>query len=485
MRNKSEIGLYASVTLSIKREIAMIDVSRKPDPPRILIIDDDDGVNRVLSGLLSGEVSVSATTSVKNGLEIARKTSPFLAIIDLRMPEASGIEVLKEIKKINPDIKVMIMSAYGEVSSVVEIFKEGAIDFLAKPFNFKSLLENVRRLARSTTLDQQSREAQAKEIVGESPAMKEMWDLVKRIAPTDVPLFLQGETGTGKELFAKAIHDRSLRSNGPFVPVDCSALPESLIESELFGYEKGAFTGAGASKQGLLESADMGTLFLDEIGNLPLHVQAKLLRVIQDHKIIRLGAKGYEPIPLNMRIIAATNADLEEASRRGAFRSDLYSRLNVPALTLPPLRDRHGDIPLLANYVLAKCNQEFHRTLRITDEAMNLLNEYPWPGNIRELENVIKSACLISNDAIHPSHLTRIIVEKKRVGADSPAVHYDNFMDIKVLKNVAAEEAEREAILQIIKDSPFITKGRLAQILKVDPKTLRSKLKRYGFDALH
>ena len=463
----------------------MIDVSRKPDLPRILIIDDDDSVNRVLSGILSDEFSVSATTSVKSGLEIARQTSPFLAMIDLRMPEASGIEVLKKVKKINPDIKVMIMSAYGEVSSVVEIFKEGAIDFLAKPFNFKSLLENVRRLARSTTLDQQSREAQAKEIVGESPAMKEMWDLVKRIAPTDVPLLLQGETGTGKELFAKAIHDRSLRSSGPFVPVDCSALPESLIESELFGYEKGAFTGAAAPKQGLFESADMGTLFLDEINNLPLHIQAKLLRVIQDHKIVRLGAKGYEPIPLNMRIIAATNTDLEDASRSGDFRSDLYYRLNVAALTLPPLRDRHGDIPLLANYFLARCNQEFHRTLRITDEAMNLLNEYPWPGNIRELENVIKSACLISNDAIHPSHLTRIIVEKKRVGADSPAVHYDNFMDIKVLKNVAAEEAEREAILQIIKDSPFITKGRLAQILKVDPKTLRSKLKRYGFDTFH
>ncbi len=463
----------------------MIDVSRKPDLPRILIIDDDDGVNRVLAGLLSDEFSVSATTSVKNGLEIARKTSPFLAMIDLRMPEASGIEVLKEIKKIDPDIKVMIMSAYGEVSSVVEIFKEGAIDFLAKPFNFKNLLENIRRLSRATTLDQQSRETEAKEIVGESQAITEVWDLVKRMAPTDVPLFLQGETGTGKELFAKAIHDRSLRSNGPFVPVDCSALPESLIESELFGYEKGAFTGAGASKQGLLESADMGTLFLDEIGNLPLHVQAKLLRVIQDHKIIRLGAKGYEPIPLNMRIIAATNADLEEASRRGAFRSDLYYRLNVAAITLPPLRDRHGDVPLLANYFLEKCNQEFHRVLRITDEAMNLLNDYPWPGNIRELENAIKSTCLISNDAIHPAHLTKIITEKKRVGIDSLMSPYDNFTDIKTLKNVAAEEAEREAILQIIKDSPFITKGRLAQILNVDPKTLRAKLKRYGFDALH
>lgn len=470
----------------------MIDISRKPDLPRILIIDDDDGVTRVLSGLLGDEFSVSATTSVKDGLEIARKTTPFLAMIDLRMPEASGIEVLKEIKKINPDIKVMIMSAYGEVSSVVEIFKEGAIDFLAKPFNFKSLIENVRRLARAATLDQQSQGTEAKEIIGESQAITEVWDLVKRIAPTDVPLFLQGETGTGKELFAKAIHDRSLRSNGPFVPVDSSALPESLIESELFGYEKGAFTGAGASKQGLLESADMGTLFLDEIGNLPLHVQAKLLRVIQDHKIIRLGAKGYEPIPLNLRIIAATNADLEEASRRGSFRSDLYYRLNVAAITLPPLRDRHGDVPLLANYFLAKCNQEFHGNIRITDEAMNLLNDYPWPGNIRELENVIKSACLISNDAIHPAHLTKIIAEKKRVGADSPnsppnspIVQDDNFTDIKTLKNIAAEEVEREAILQIIKDSPFITKGRLAQILKIDPKTLRAKLKRYGFDTLH
>lgn len=473
----------------------MIAVTRKPEPPRILIIDDDDGVNRILSGLLGDEFSVSATTSVKNGLEIARKTSPFLAMIDLRMPEASGITVLKEVKKINPDIKVIIMSAYGEVSSVVEIFKEGAIDFLAKPFNFKSLLENVRRLARATTIDQQSQGTEAKEIIGESQAITEVWDLVKRIAPTDVPLLLQGETGTGKELFAKAIHNRSLRGNGPFVPVDSSALPESLIESELFGYEKGAFTGAGASKQGLLESADRGTLFLDEIGNLPLHVQAKLLRVIQDHKIIRLGAKGYEPIPLDLRIIAATNADLEVASQRGTFRSDLYYRLNVAAITLPPLRDRHGDIPLLANYFLAKCNQEFHKALRITDEAMNVLNGYPWPGNIRELENVIKSASLmslISNDAIHPAHLTKIITEKRRVVADSPnsppnspIVQYDNFTDIKTLKNIAAEEAEREAILKIIKDSPFITKGRLAEILKVDPKTLRTKLKRYGFDALH
>src|SRR3990170_1303617 len=463
----------------------MIDVSRKPDLPRILIIDDDDSVNRVLSGILSDEFSVSATTSVKSGLEIARQTSPFLAMIDLRMPEASGIEVLKKVKKINPDIKVMIMSAYGEVSSVVEIFKEGAIDFVAKPFNFKGLLENVRRLARATTLDQQSREAQAKEIVGESPAMKEMWDLVKRIAPTDVPLLLQGETGTGKELFAKAIHDRSRRSSGPFVPVDCSALPESLIESELFGYEKGAFTGAAAPKQGLFESADMGTLFLDEINNLPLHIQAKLLRVIQDHKIVRLGAKGYEPIPLNMRIIAATNTDLEDASRSGDFRSDLYYRLNVAALTLPPLRDRHGDIPLLANYVLAKCNQEFHRTLRITDEAMNLLNDYQWPGNIRELENVIKSAYLISDEQILPSHLPKIIDARMKPGIESNVIYSDDFLDIKSLKSVAAEDAEREVILNIMKNNPFLTKGRLAQILKIDPKTLRTKLKKFGLDSMH
>src|SRR3972149_4549814 len=348
----------------------MVETVKDPKRPNILIIDDDKQINSVLSQILCDEFNVYATDSVIEGLEIARRISPFLAMIDLRMPEASGIQVLKEMRIINPDIRVMIMSAYGEVKSVVEIFKEGAIDFLAKPFNFNDLLDNIRRLASVAALEQP--------------------DLVNSTK------IIRGNPGY-------------IRGVGPFIPVDCSALPESLIESELFGYEKGAFTGAHASKKGLFESADSGTLFIDEIGNLPLHIQSKLLRIIQDHKVIRLGAKGYEPVSLSMRVIAATNADLKEESEKGGFRLDLYYRLNVATITLPPLRDRHGDIPLLANYFLAKCNQEFHRTTGITDEAMNLLNDYQWPGNIRELENVIKSAYLISDEQILPSHLPKII----------------------------------------------------------------------------
>ncbi len=462
----------------------MVETVKDPKRPNILIIDDDKQINSVLSQILSDEFNVYATDSVMEGLEIARRISPFLAMIDLRMPEASGIQVLKEIRTINPDIRVMIMSAYGEVKSVVEIFKEGAIDFLAKPFNFNDLLDNIRRLASVAALEQPDF-LNSREIIGDSQAIREVWALVKRFAPSEIPLLIQGETGTGKELFARAIHDLSLRCDGPFIPVDCSALPESLIESELFGYEKGAFTGAHASKKGLFESADSGTLFIDEIGNLPLHIQSKLLRIIQDHKVIRLGAKGYEPVSLSMRVIAATNADLKEESEKGGFRLDLYYRLNVATITLPPLRDRHGDIQLLANYFLAKCNQEFHRTTGITDEAMNLLNDYQWPGNIRELENVIKSAYLISDEQILPSHLPKIIDTRMKPGIESNVIYSDDFLDIKSLKNVAAEEAEREVILNIMKNNPFITKGRLAQILKIDPKTLRTKLKKLGLDSLH
>ncbi|HAS17342.1 MAG TPA: hypothetical protein DCR39_05500, partial [Nitrospiraceae bacterium] len=248
--------------------------------PHVLIIDDDKGINRVLSQILSDDFSVIATTSGKDGIEMAKELSPFLAMVDLRMPETDGLHVLREIKKSKPEISVIMMSAYGEVASVVEAFREGAADFLTKPFDFRCLLENVRKLATQTNIEEEeSQYPHAKDIIGNSRIMKHVWNLIKRFSPTDIPILLQGETGTGKELFAKVIHSLSVRSNGPFVPVDCSAIPESLIESELFGYEKGAFTGASTRKEGLFESANMGTLFLDEIGNLPLSIQAKLLRV--------------------------------------------------------------------------------------------------------------------------------------------------------------------------------------------------------------
>ena len=452
--------------------------------PHVLIIDDDKGINRVLSQILSDDFSVIATTSGKDGIEMAKELSPFLAMVDLRMPETDGLHVLREIKKSKPEISVIMMSAYGEVASVVEAFREGAADFLTKPFDFRCLLENVRKLATQSNIEEdESQHQHAKDIIGNSRIMKHVWNLIKRFSPTDIPILLQGETGTGKELFAKVIHSLSVRSNGPFVPVDCSAIPESLIESELFGYEKGAFTGASTRKEGLFESANMGTLFLDEIGNLPLSIQAKLLRVVQDHRIMRLGAKGYEPIPLNLRVVAATNIDLKEASDKGSFRLDLFYRISVAAITLPPLRERHGDIPVLAKHFLEKCNIEFHRDIRITDEAMNILGRYQWPGNIRELENVIKSAFLITNDFIRPNHLNKIIAEDENPSTDvNDIISYDDLTDIKNLKNHAVHEAEREAILRIMKEHPFINKLQLAKLLKVDPKTLRSKLKKYGFD---
>lgn len=449
--------------------------------PHILIIDDNRSVNRALSLVLQNDFHVSVTTSAKEGLEIARESHPFLAMVDLKMPEVSGIAVLKEFKRVEPETKVIIMTAYGEIGVVVEAFKEGAVDFLTKPFDNRTLLENVRKLAALTTTAEESLQPGIKDIVGESPAMKYVWELVRRFAPPDIPVLLQGETGTGKELFAKLIHSMSLRSTGPFVPVDCSALPASLIESELFGYEKGAFTGAMNRKEGLFESANMGTLFLDEIGNLPLPIQAKLLRVTQDHSIIHLGSKGYEPIPLDIRIIAATNIDLKEASQRGEFRQDLYYRISAAMIRLPPLRERQGDIPGLVSHFLEQCNREFHKSGGITEDAMSLLNKYHWPGNIRELENVVRSAFLISDDVIRPCHLSRILIEKAVIAANFMNPD-DSSLDIKTLRNAAAEEVERQAILQIMKTNPFINKTELAKLLRFDPKTLRNRLKKYGFN---
>jgi len=452
--------------------------------PHILIIDDDRSVNRALSLVLSKDFQTITTASAKEGLELAREDSPFLAMVDLKMQDANGIEVLKELKRIDEEIKVMIMTAYGEVKTVIEAFKLGAVDFLTKPFDNKILLDNVRRLAALTSFDTNIFSIGLKEVViGESSAMKFVWHLAERFAPSDIPILLQGETGTGKELFAKVIHSMSLRSSGPFVAIDCSTLPASLIESELFGYEKGAFTGAVNSKEGLLESANGGTLFLDEIGNLPMSIQAKLLRVTQEHSIMHLGSRGYDPIPLNIRIIAATNVDLVDAFQKGLFRQDLYYRISVATIRLPPLRERDGDIPMLVHYFLEKCNREYNKSIAVTDEAMAFLVSYHWPGNIREMENVVRSSFIIADDCIRPCHLSispdkHIISEFS--GTEFNSVLNSDPMDIKSIKNIAAEGAERQAILQIITKYPFISKTDIARLLKIDPKTLRSRLKRYG-----
>lgn len=444
-----------------------------------MIIDDDSDINTALFLALHKDFHVITTTSAKEGLEIAKRNPPFLAIVDLKMPEMNGIDVLKELKRVEPDIAVMVMSGYSDINAVIEAFKCGARDFLIKPFGKEVLLENVRQLCNLISCQKKSFQQQAKEIIGESPAIKHVWDLIERFAPSDMTILLQGETGTGKELFARAIHQMSLRSKGPFVPVDCSAYPETLLESELFGYEKGAFTGANRKRKGLFESANNGTLFLDEIGNLPPSFQAKLLRVIQDRNIMRLGANGYDPTYINVRIIAATNIDLNEASNRGSFRSDLYYRISAATIRLPSLRERHDDIPRLVNYFLTKFSMEFQKPVEITAEALGLLNGYPWPGNIRELENVIRSACFISDHYIQPCHLPGEMIERK---ATELKESYCNSMDIKTLRD-AAEEAERQAILQILKNKPFINKTELARLMKIDPKTLRSRLRRYGFNS--
>ncbi|MBE0478701.1 sigma-54-dependent Fis family transcriptional regulator [Candidatus Aerophobetes bacterium] len=370
--------------------------------PTILVIDDELLVHKVILRLLKPEFSVEKALCGQEGLKKIELMTPDLILLDLRMPKMSGMSVLKKVVGKNEDIPVIILTAYGNVSSAVEAIKLGAADYIEKPFDnqkLKRMLEKLleRKKNIQTVADEMG-------IVGKSPQVQKAWELVKKFGPTDIPILLQGETGTGKELFSRAVHFLSKRHREAFVPVDCSSLPESLIESELFGYKKGAFTDADKDKAGRLDCAHGGTLFLDEIGNLPTKDQIKLLRVLQEKQYIPLGAK--EAKSLDVRVVSASNANLKEAIERGNFREDLYYRISGVVIELPCLREREGDVETLTRYFVEKYGRKYNKpNVEISDEATHLLCSYGWPGNVRELEYVIARAAVLSDKVIFPSHL--------------------------------------------------------------------------------
>jgi len=346
-----------------------------------------------------------------------------LVLLDVLLPGIDGLQTLRRIKALRPSMAVIMMTGHETVKTAVEAMKLGAYDYLPKPLTPDRLGQSIQQALqvqaclRQAERDRQALEASTpppasrhstsvapEEMVGEHLSMVAIFDLVRRISPQEITVLIRGESGTGKELIARAIHVLSLRKDKPFVPVDCASLPESLFESELFGYERGAFTGADAPKEGRFEQAEGGTLFLDEIGNLSLAAQAKLLRVLQEREITRLG--GRRAIPIDVRILAATNQDLENLMERQLFREDLFHRLNVFSIALPPLRHRGEDVKLLSRFFLDRFNQELGKRVRgISDEAMQLLSGYSWPGNVRELENTLKSALLLAEEEIFPEHL--------------------------------------------------------------------------------
>jgi DNA-binding NtrC family response regulator len=442
--------------------------------PKILVIDDEPQTGMIFSRILTDVgCQVFSEATGEDGLERLKRNPVDLVFLDFRLPGIDGLEVLRRLHLRLPQIPVVVMTAYQEVSSAVECMKLGAVDYLIKPLQSDHLKEIVRHalhIKNAKTLPT-GIALPPEELIGQSAALVNVRRFIGKVAPTDLTVLLLGESGTGKEIVARLIHEASLRREGPFVPVDCAAIPEALIESELFGYEKGAFTGADEAKPGRFELAGGGTLFLDEIGNLPAMVQAKLLRVLQDMVVERLG--GTRALKANVRIIAATNKDLEAAVREGTFREDLYHRLKVFPIELPPLRNRLEDMDRLVGYFLARDNKEFGKSVKgINSEVKLLLLGYRWPGNVRELANVLRSATLLAETTIEPEHLPPSLRFSKTRPVNSPAPARE-----AVLRDVV-KRVEKEHILKTLNETGW-NRAEAARVLGVDYKTLYNKIKEH------
>lgn len=459
---------------------------------RILIVDDEPEFRGLLAKYLQrqGYRTQEAATGTE-AIEIALANAPGLILLDLNLPDLNGLVVLERILERQPSAQVVMVTGAGEISIAVEAMKLGAADFISKPPDLPKLKATIESILGSK--QQVETDFHSQSILGNSPQMAEVWEQISRYARPEVSVLLSGESGTGKELFARAIHERSKRAAGPFVALDCATLPDTLVESALFGHEKGAFTGAIEKKTGQFEIADGGTIFLDEIGNLPLHFQAKLLRVVQERTINRLG--GNKTIAVDVRIISATNLDLMQAIRKGGFREDLFYRLGEVSIHLPPLRERGNDIEILIRHFIDESNRRFGRSVRgISDEALSLLRDYRWPGNVRELRNVIKFSLLAADDFIGVDHLPEHLKQNAAAPAQAPAAgtqireaarsHVDRGLaeGRLYLKEVAArssEEAEK-AILEELLSRRRFSRTELCALLDIDPKTLRAKLMKYG-----
>ncbi|GAB6093884.1 sigma-54 dependent transcriptional regulator [Desulfatiferula olefinivorans] len=373
---------------------------------KVLIIDDDDNLRASFERLLAHEgYQVTTAPSAETGIRMLAEDVPDLVVLDMQMPGMNGLEAFGVIHKMQPKLPVIIMTAYGTTETAIETIKQGAFDYILKPFDIPSLLTVIaqavdagRFMRRPVTLDDgqdSGYSSEGESIVGRSRTMQDVYKTIGRVAASDATVLIRGESGTGKELAARAIYQHSTRSDKPFTVINCVAIPETLLESELFGYEKGAFTGATTRKIGKIEQANGGTVFLDEIGDMPAGLQSKILRLLQEKSIERIG--GRETIPVDVRIIAATNRDLEKAMEEGLFREDIYFRLKVVTVQLPPLREREGDIPLLARYFLTRYARESGVVSPgFTDEALVSLSAYPWPGNVRELSNVIRKILIFN-----------------------------------------------------------------------------------------
>jgi two-component system, NtrC family, response regulator AtoC len=454
------------------------------DTPRtVLIVDDERDMLSNCTRILRrcGYECLTADTS-ETGLALVHSARPDVVLVDLRMPGKSGIDIVKAVKARHPDIEVVLMTAYATIETAVDAIKQGAFDYLPKPFTADQLQAVIQRTLRQKqlTVDRLSSRVgvvrrDSGDMIGMSDAMVALRESIRRIAATEATVLITGESGTGKELVARSLHQYSRRSTLAFVPVDCAALPESLLESELFGHEKGAFTGASISRPGLFELAHTGTLFLDEVAELPLPLQAKLLRVLEARQLRRLG--GRQLISINVRLIAATNRDLGKALETGAFREDLFYRLNVIPIHVPPLRERRGDIPLLAAHFMRDGSSETSAQPRgFASEAIALLERYGWPGNVRELKNAVERARALANrEFIQPEDLPREVrLPGAEVTTRMPTMH-----SFKAAKREIVTEFEERSLRQLMERTGWNI-SQAARASGVHRKTIERKLKRYN-----
>lgn len=442
---------------------------------KILVVDDEPLIRDLLRDILREEgYEVSVAKEGLSALKKVKREETDLVITDVKMPGLDGIKLLKEIKKVSPSTPVIVITAYGTIENAVEAMKKGAYDYITKPITPDQIKLVLQKISRHKNLLRENRYLRAEvnqkynfeELVGESPGMREVYSMIDKVAKTKATVLIQGESGTGKELVARAIHFRSPRREGPFIKLNCAALSEDLLESELFGHEKGAFTGAVSRREGRFELADKGTLLLDEISETSFSFQTKLLRVLQEGEFERVG--GTRTLKVDVRIIATTNRNLKKLVEEGKFRDDLYYRLNVLPVYLPPLRERREDIPLLTLHFLKKYSRRNGLRLKsISKECLQMLKEYYWPGNVRELENVIERMVVMNEkEALLPQDFAFLNLSSQNLNLSFP-------------ENLTLEEMEKKLIIETLRRTGG-NRTKTAKILNISVRTIRNKLKKYN-----
>ncbi len=435
------------------------------EKPRLLLVEDDDGVRTTVTTFLECEgYAIDPVSSTAQALEKLAGGDYDIVISDIYIDKQTGLDVLKAARERDPDCAVILMTARGTMETVMQATRGGAFDYIAKPFDLDRLLDAVKRAEAARIVEEQPEEEEPieTEMVGSAPCMVEVYKKISLVAPTDVTVLIEGETGTGKELVARMIHSNSPRGQGPFIPVDCASIAPTLLESELFGSMRGAFTGADRDRVGVFEAASHGTVFLDEIGEVDAGFQPKLLRFLQEKEVRPLGSAKTKEV--DVRVLAATNRDLQKLVESGKFRDDLWFRLNVVRLYIPPLRDRRADIPLLVRHYLTRFNEHYGRSLRVGEAALKVLQEYTWPGNVRQLKHLLEKVVILITTPVLDAEDTRQALEE---------------LDPHERPIESLADAEAEQIRKVLAATGG-NKSRAAQILGIERKTLYRKIERMG-----